>query len=56
MKYDSVHVQLLEAGLRELKEETGLKLKPEDVSPKILGLWEVRVWPAGGAVGPRGCG
>ncbi|XP_072249305.1 nucleoside diphosphate-linked moiety X motif 17 [Leuresthes tenuis] len=31
---------LLEAGLRELKEETGLKLQPEDVSPKILGLWE----------------
>uniref|UniRef100_A0A3P8U3L1 m7GpppN-mRNA hydrolase NUDT17 n=1 Tax=Amphiprion percula TaxID=161767 RepID=A0A3P8U3L1_AMPPE len=31
---------LLEAGLRELKEETGLKLEPEDVSPKVLGLWE----------------
>ncbi|XP_008296855.1 nucleoside diphosphate-linked moiety X motif 17 [Stegastes partitus] len=31
---------LLEAGLRELKEETGLKLEPEEVSPKILGLWE----------------
>ncbi|XP_022072300.1 nucleoside diphosphate-linked moiety X motif 17 [Acanthochromis polyacanthus] len=31
---------LLEAGLRELKEETGLKLKPEEVSPKVLGLWE----------------
>ncbi|KAF1388565.1 hypothetical protein PFLUV_G00091610 [Perca fluviatilis] len=31
---------LLEAGLRELQEETGLKLEPEGVSPKILGLWE----------------
>ncbi|XP_026227364.1 nucleoside diphosphate-linked moiety X motif 17 [Anabas testudineus] len=31
---------LLDAGLRELKEETGLKLEPERVSPKILGLWE----------------
>ncbi|XP_078143386.1 m7GpppN-mRNA hydrolase NUDT17 [Centroberyx gerrardi] len=31
---------LLDAGLRELQEETGLKLEPEDVSPQILGLWE----------------
>ncbi|XP_031695342.1 m7GpppN-mRNA hydrolase NUDT17 [Anarrhichthys ocellatus] len=31
---------LLEAGLRELKEETGLKLEPEGASPKVLGLWE----------------
>ncbi|XP_051255332.1 nucleoside diphosphate-linked moiety X motif 17 [Dicentrarchus labrax] len=31
---------LLGAGLRELMEETGLKLEPEEVSPKILGLWE----------------
>nr|XP_046256198.1 nucleoside diphosphate-linked moiety X motif 17 [Scatophagus argus]XP_046256199.1 nucleoside diphosphate-linked moiety X motif 17 [Scatophagus argus]XP_046256200.1 nucleoside diphosphate-linked moiety X motif 17 [Scatophagus argus] len=31
---------LLDAGLRELKEETGLKLEPEEASPKILGLWE----------------
>lgn len=31
---------LLDAGLRELKEETGLKLEPEKVSPKLLGLWE----------------
>lgn len=31
---------LLDAGLRELKEETGLTLEPEEVSPKILGLWE----------------
>ncbi|XP_041798828.1 nucleoside diphosphate-linked moiety X motif 17 isoform X3 [Chelmon rostratus] len=31
---------LLDAGLRELKEETGLKLEPEDVSPQMLGLWE----------------
>uniref|UniRef100_A0A1A8Q1M0 m7GpppN-mRNA hydrolase NUDT17 n=1 Tax=Nothobranchius rachovii TaxID=451742 RepID=A0A1A8Q1M0_9TELE len=36
---------LLAAGLRELKEETGLKLKPKEVSPKILGLWE-SVFPA----------
>ncbi|KAM7382801.1 hypothetical protein PAMP_002508 [Pampus punctatissimus] len=31
---------LLDAGLRELKEETGLKLEPDKVSPKVLGLWE----------------
>ncbi|KAK2845195.1 hypothetical protein Q5P01_011854 [Channa striata] len=31
---------LLDAGLRELKEETGLQLEAEGVSPKILGLWE----------------
>ncbi|XP_026172448.1 m7GpppN-mRNA hydrolase NUDT17 [Mastacembelus armatus] len=31
---------LLDAGLRELMEETGLKVEPEEVSPKILGLWE----------------
>ncbi|KAM3842350.1 nucleoside diphosphate-linked moiety X motif 17-like [Diretmus argenteus] len=31
---------LLNAGLRELKEETGLILEPENVSPQILGLWE----------------
>ncbi|XP_071324927.1 nucleoside diphosphate-linked moiety X motif 17 [Trachinotus anak] len=31
---------LLDAGLRELQEETGLKLEPEEVCPKILGLWE----------------
>lgn len=31
---------LLDAGLRELKEETGLSLEPEEVSPLILGLWE----------------
>ncbi|KAF7644701.1 hypothetical protein LDENG_00217220, partial [Lucifuga dentata] len=33
---------LLDAGLRELREETGLKLEPQEVSPKMLGLWEVR--------------
>ncbi|CAF95165.1 unnamed protein product [Tetraodon nigroviridis] len=31
---------LLDAGLRELQEETGLKLEAEKVSPRILGLWE----------------
>uniref|UniRef100_A0A671TVB5 m7GpppN-mRNA hydrolase NUDT17 n=1 Tax=Sparus aurata TaxID=8175 RepID=A0A671TVB5_SPAAU len=31
---------LLDAGLRELQEETGLKLEQQEVSPKILGLWE----------------
>ncbi|XP_029359208.1 m7GpppN-mRNA hydrolase NUDT17 [Echeneis naucrates] len=31
---------LLDAGLRELQEETGLKLEAEEVCPKILGLWE----------------
>ncbi|KAI5618240.1 nucleoside diphosphate-linked moiety X motif 17 [Silurus asotus] len=33
--------KLLDAGLRELKEETGLKLDPEDISSsQLLGLWE----------------
>ncbi|KAK5861624.1 hypothetical protein PBY51_017084, partial [Eleginops maclovinus] len=36
---------LLDAGLRELREETGLKLEPEEGSPNILGLWE-SVFPA----------
>ncbi|XP_056300875.1 nucleoside diphosphate-linked moiety X motif 17 isoform X2 [Pseudoliparis swirei] len=42
---------LLEAGLRELWEETGLKLEPEGASPKILGLWE-SVYPAMLSRGP----
>ncbi|XP_036439296.1 nucleoside diphosphate-linked moiety X motif 17 [Colossoma macropomum] len=33
--------KLLDAGLRELREETGLKLNPEDISStRLLGLWE----------------
>ncbi|KAG7469507.1 hypothetical protein MATL_G00129680 [Megalops atlanticus] len=32
--------RLLDAGLRELWEETGLKLDPEEVSTQLLGLWE----------------
>ncbi|XP_064801881.1 nucleoside diphosphate-linked moiety X motif 17-like isoform X1 [Oncorhynchus masou masou] len=32
--------RLLDAGLRELREETGLKLDPGDVSAQLLGLWE----------------
>ncbi|KAF6726832.1 Nucleoside diphosphate-linked moiety X motif 17 [Oryzias melastigma] len=31
---------MLEAGLRELQEETGLRLDPEEVSSRVLGLWE----------------
>uniref|UniRef100_A0A8C5DQH8 m7GpppN-mRNA hydrolase NUDT17 n=1 Tax=Gouania willdenowi TaxID=441366 RepID=A0A8C5DQH8_GOUWI len=31
---------LLEAGLRELKEETGLELDQNHVCPQILGMWE----------------
>uniref|UniRef100_A0A3P9KL17 m7GpppN-mRNA hydrolase NUDT17 n=1 Tax=Oryzias latipes TaxID=8090 RepID=A0A3P9KL17_ORYLA len=31
---------MLEAGLRELQEETGLQLDPEGVSSRVLGLWE----------------
>ncbi|KAM9701128.1 nucleoside diphosphate-linked moiety X motif 17-like isoform 5-T6 [Menidia menidia] len=31
---------LLDAGLRELEEETGLRLDPEGLDPQILGLWE----------------
>ncbi|TNN32381.1 Nucleoside diphosphate-linked moiety X motif 17 [Liparis tanakae] len=42
---------LLEAGLRELWEETGLKLEPEGAPPKILGLWE-SVYPAMLSRGP----
>uniref|UniRef100_A0A673IVF0 Nudix (nucleoside diphosphate linked moiety X)-type motif 17 n=1 Tax=Sinocyclocheilus rhinocerous TaxID=307959 RepID=A0A673IVF0_9TELE len=32
--------ELLDAGLRELKEETGLKLSPDEISSQLLGLWE----------------
>lgn len=33
--------KLLDAGLRELREETGLQLDPEDISSsQLLGLWE----------------
>ncbi|XP_073703086.1 nucleoside diphosphate-linked moiety X motif 17 isoform X3 [Garra rufa] len=32
--------KLLDAGLRELKEETGLKLSPEEISSQLLGMWE----------------
>uniref|UniRef100_A0A8C2CSA9 m7GpppN-mRNA hydrolase NUDT17 n=1 Tax=Cyprinus carpio TaxID=7962 RepID=A0A8C2CSA9_CYPCA len=32
--------KLLDAGLRELKEETGLKLSPDEISSQLLGLWE----------------
>ncbi|KAM4600673.1 nucleoside diphosphate-linked moiety X motif 17 isoform 1-T3 [Polymixia lowei] len=32
--------RLLDAGLRELEEETGLTLEPQDISPHILGFWE----------------
>ncbi|MFT7805206.1 hypothetical protein Z043-105332 [Arapaima gigas] len=36
-----VHMDLLlDAGLRELREETGLKLNSEDISSQLLGLWE----------------
>ncbi|XP_041798827.1 nucleoside diphosphate-linked moiety X motif 17 isoform X2 [Chelmon rostratus] len=41
---------LLDAGLRELKEETGLKLEPEDVSPQMLGLWEASLSPSAAEV------
>ncbi|XP_030638246.1 m7GpppN-mRNA hydrolase NUDT17 [Chanos chanos] len=32
--------RLLDAGLRELREETGLKLDPAEISSQLLGLWE----------------
>lgn len=32
--------KLLDAGLRELQEETGLKLSPDQISTHLLGLWE----------------
>uniref|UniRef100_A0A4W3GER8 Nudix hydrolase domain-containing protein n=1 Tax=Callorhinchus milii TaxID=7868 RepID=A0A4W3GER8_CALMI len=35
--------ELLEAGLRELKEETGLELLPGEFTVSTLGLWEVSV-------------
>ncbi|TNN02020.1 hypothetical protein fugu_009507 [Takifugu bimaculatus] len=54
--YTTIHhlclcVQLLDAGLRELHEETGLKLKPDRQSSKILGLWE-SVYPPLLSCGP----
>uniref|UniRef100_A0A8C8RJ96 m7GpppN-mRNA hydrolase NUDT17 n=1 Tax=Pelusios castaneus TaxID=367368 RepID=A0A8C8RJ96_9SAUR len=39
-----VDEQLLEAGLRELLEETGLRLEPASFSWRMLGLWEA-VYP-----------
>lgn len=36
---------VLEAGLRELNEETGLSLDPDRVQTRVLGLWE-SVFPA----------
>uniref|UniRef100_A0A3B4ARX7 m7GpppN-mRNA hydrolase NUDT17 n=1 Tax=Periophthalmus magnuspinnatus TaxID=409849 RepID=A0A3B4ARX7_9GOBI len=39
------NVWVLEAGLRELKEETGLHLEQDQVHTRILGLWE-SVFPA----------
>ncbi|KAM9701123.1 nucleoside diphosphate-linked moiety X motif 17-like isoform 1-T5 [Menidia menidia] len=37
---DRIPLKLLDAGLRELEEETGLRLDPEGLDPQILGLWE----------------
>ncbi|ROL41379.1 Nucleoside diphosphate-linked moiety X motif 17 [Anabarilius grahami] len=34
------YCQLLDAGLRELQEETGLKLSPDEISSQLLGMWE----------------
>lgn len=34
----------MDAGLRELQEETGLKLSPDELSSQLLGLWEVCVY------------
>lgn len=42
---------LLDAGLRELREETGLELNPDDVSSQLLGLWE-SVFPPMLSIGP----
>uniref|UniRef100_A0A8C5B6G2 Nudix hydrolase domain-containing protein n=1 Tax=Gadus morhua TaxID=8049 RepID=A0A8C5B6G2_GADMO len=42
-----VCLSLVAAGLRELHEETGLEVEQNDVSPQILGLWEVRRAPTG---------
>lgn len=49
----SIHFicQLVEGGLRELKEETGLQLTLQDClneQVKLIGLWEVRVDGNGG--------
>lgn len=40
--------QLLDVGLRELEEETGLHLEVGTFSWKMLGLWEVTSCSAGG--------
>ncbi|XP_067328679.1 nucleoside diphosphate-linked moiety X motif 17 isoform X2 [Anolis sagrei] len=42
--------QLLDAGLRELQEETGLKLSEGEFSWSMLGLWEARLKPNEGEV------
>lgn len=34
----------MDAGLRELQEETGLKLSPDEISSQLLGMWEVCVY------------
>lgn len=43
--------KLLDAGLRELQEETGLKLSPDEFSSQLLGLWE-SVYPPMLSKGP----
>ncbi|XP_023656957.2 nucleoside diphosphate-linked moiety X motif 17 isoform X2 [Paramormyrops kingsleyae] len=37
--------KMVDAGLRELREETGLKINQEDISSQILGLWEASLRP-----------
>ncbi|XP_058716702.1 nucleoside diphosphate-linked moiety X motif 17 isoform X4 [Poecile atricapillus] len=38
--------ELVAAGLRELAEETGLRLEPGTFSWRLLGLWEARLCPS----------
>lgn len=45
---DTPNPQLVTAGLRELAEETGLRLEPGTFSWHLLGLWEVPTPPPPG--------
>ncbi|XP_054038503.1 nucleoside diphosphate-linked moiety X motif 17 isoform X2 [Rissa tridactyla] len=46
--------ELLDVGLRELEEETGLRLEAGTFSWRMLGLWEVTALPGGALSTPGG--
>ncbi|XP_054038509.1 nucleoside diphosphate-linked moiety X motif 17 isoform X8 [Rissa tridactyla] len=47
-------LKLLDVGLRELEEETGLRLEAGTFSWRMLGLWEVTALPGGALSTPGG--